>query len=63
MPPFTTPRQMGGGFTVDKLIIDSPPDFATQTHKDFFRNGVGSCGGVKSFLIKKINKRAKKTLQ
>lgn len=62
MPPFTTPQQMGGGFTVDKLIMDSPPDFATQTHKDFFRNGVGSWG-VKSFLIKKINKKGKKLLQ
>ena len=53
MPPFTTPRQMGGGFTVDKLIMDSPPHFVTQTLKNIFRNGVGSCGGVKSFLNKK----------
>jgi len=53
MPPFTTPREMGGGFTVDRLIMDSPRDFATHTHKNFFRNRVGSCGGVKSFLNKK----------
>ena len=53
MPPFTTPREMGGGFTVDKLIMDSPAHFAAHTHKNFFRNRVGSQPPVKSFFKKK----------
>jgi hypothetical protein len=44
---------MGGGFTVDKLIMDSPAHFATQTLKNIFRNGVGSCGVSSLFLNKK----------
>lgn len=64
MPPFTTPQQMGGGFTVDRLIMDSPRRFATQTQTSFFRNGVGSCGVSSLFFNKKkINKNTKKNLQ
>ena len=63
MPPFTTPREMGGGFTVDKLIMDSPAHFAAHTHKNFFRNRVGSQPLSSLFLRKKINKKEKKRLQ
>lgn len=63
MPPFTTPRQMGGGFAIDKLMMDSPLQFTTQKQISIFRNGVGSCGGVKSILNKKIDKRGRKLLR
>ena len=51
MPPFTTPREMGGGFTVDRLMMDSPRDFATQTQTNFFRIRVGCLSS--KILIKK----------
>ena len=59
MPPFTTPREMGGGFTVDRLMIDSPRDFATQTQTNFFRNRVGCLSS--KILIKKNKKKCKKS--
>ena len=60
MPPFTTPREMGGGFTVDRLMIDSPRDFATQTQTNFFRIRVGCLSSKIS--IKKNKKNVKKAL-
>jgi len=45
---------MGGGLAIEKLKSDSPLYYATQTLTNFFRNGVGSLGGLSSIKSKYI---------